>query len=137
MFDRRQFLKLLGILPFAPAFTLLSTQPVTPAAERTIDLVDFHIAGFQYHQGTKARVMTLLTTGTVVSLVREPGNPYDDKAIAIVTLGGAHIGYIPRDLNRIPAAMLDQQIPLRATITAITPEAPAWERVRVAVRQVI
>jgi len=137
MFERRQFLKMLGLVPLSPLVPLLGKRPVSPPAERTIDLVDFHVAGFQYHAGMKTHVMASLTTGTEVALVREPGNPYDDKAIAIVTRGGARIGYVPRDLNRIPAALLDQQIPLRATITAIVPDAPTWERVRVTVRQVV
>ena len=47
------------------------------------------------------------------------------------------IGYLPRSLNHIPAAMLDQHVRLRTCISAIGPDAPTWERVRVVVRQVV
>lgn len=137
MFDRRQFLKILGLVPFAPVFPLLDKRAVTPVNERTIDMFDFHIAGFQYHAGMKPPVMATLLVGTELLLAREPDNPHDGKAIALLSRGGDRLGYVPRDLNRIPAALLDRQTPLRVVITAVIPEAPTWERVRVVMRQVV
>lgn len=133
MLGRRLFLKILGFAPFAA----LGVRAQTALAdERTIDLVEFSVAGFQYHDGMKSHVMASLAVGTELRLVREPGNRYDDKAIALYSASGAMIGYIPRDVNSIPAALLDQKVHLRPSICAIDPKAPTWERVRVVLRLV-
>lgn len=82
-------------------------------------------------------VISSLTIGTELLLVREPGNRYDDKAIGLRLPSGAMIGYVPRDLNIVPSALLDQKVRLRACISTVTLEAPTWERVRVVLRQVV
>lgn len=133
MIGRRIFLKMLAVAPFA---ALADKAVEARSKERTIDLAEFSVAGFQYHDGMKSRVMASLAVGTELRLVREPGNRYDDKAIALHSASGAMIGYIPRDLNIIPAALLDQNVRLRTFISALTPEAPTWERVRAVLRQV-
>lgn len=134
MINRRLFLKMLGLSPFA---ALSGRVQAARAEERTVDLVEFYVAGFQYHEGMKQKVSTSLSVGTRLLLAREPGNRYDDKAIALRLPSGAMIGYLPRDLNTVPAALLDQKVPLQAVITAVQPAAPTWERVRVVVRQVV
>lgn len=134
MFERRQFLKMLGFIPLAPfAGKIVDAR----ASERAIDMFDFHVAGFQYHAGMQPPIMATLLAGTELALVREPENPHDGRAIALVSRGGARIGYVPRLMNRIPADLLDWQVPLRAVITEVTPEARTWERVRVVLRQVM
>jgi len=134
MIGRRIFLKMLAVAPFAA----LADKAVEARSEkRTVDLAEFPVAGFQYHDGMKSHVMASLAVGTELRLVREPGNRYDDKAIALHSATGAMIGYIPRDLNSIPAAMLDQNVRLQTSISSVTPDAATWERVRVVVRQVV
>lgn len=134
MIARRLFLQMMGLAPFAVlAGKAVEAQP----EERTIDLAEFPVAGFQYHDGMKPHIMASLAVGAELQLVREPGNHYDDKAIALRSSSGAMIGYIPRNLNMIPAAMLDQKVRLRTSISAIAPDAPTWERVLVVVRQVV
>ncbi len=134
MIARRLFLKMLGL---APITALVGKVHSVEAKENTVDLAEFFIAGFQYHEGMKPMVISSLTTGTELLLVREPGNRYDDKAIALKLPSGAMIGYVPRDLNIVPAALLDQKVRLRACISTVTLEAPTWERVRVLLRQVV
>lgn len=134
MNGRRLFLKMLGVAPFA---VLVGKVQKAQAEERMVDLVEFYVAGFQYHEGMKRQVSASLSVGTHLLLAREPGNQYDDKAIALKLPTGAMIGYLPRDLNTVPAALLDQKVPLQAVITAVQPEAPTWERVQVVVRQVV
>ena len=137
MFDRRQFLKTLGLVPLSPLVPLLGKSAATPGIERTIDMFDFHVAGFQYHAGMQPRVMATLLAETELAVVREPENPHDDRAIALLSRSGARIGYVPRLMNRIPADLLDRQVPLRAVITEVNPDARTWERVRVVLRQVV
>jgi hypothetical protein len=127
------FLKILGLAPFA---ALAGKIQASQVEERTVDLAEFHIAGFQYHDGMKRHVSASLNVGAQLLLARESGNRYDDKAISLRLPNGAMIGYVPRELNTIPTALLDQNVRLQAFITALTPEAQTWERVRVVLRQV-
>ena len=43
----------------------------------------------------------------VVSLVREPDNPYDSNAILVVCEDGSNLGYVPRTLAKDLAPLLD------------------------------
>jgi hypothetical protein len=42
------------------------------------------------------RAIGRCSTGDAVQIVHEPDNPYDDCALAVVTMDGETIGYIPR-----------------------------------------
>jgi hypothetical protein len=100
---------------------------VSPAA---YELERFHIAGFQFHEGPE--LIEHLEPGCELSLVREPKNPHDQRAVALYS-GDAHIGYVPRDRNRTIARMLDQGAPLFCRITDVDPEEDPWRAVEVAV----
>ena len=63
----------------------------------------FHIAGFQYHEG--ATVLGKLKPGKKLTLVAEPDNPYDPNAVRIERKG-VHLGYIPRACNSLLARMM-------------------------------
>lgn len=60
--------------------------------------------------------------------MREPDNPYDELAIAVLAGDGRKLGYLLRSCKEIHAALADQSVPLRACITALEPQAPPWER---------
>jgi hypothetical protein len=102
-------------------------QPVTLVA---YELERFHIAGFQFHEGPE--LIEHLEPGCELSLVREPKNPHDQRAVALY-FGGVHIGYVPRDRNRTIARMLDQGAPLICRITDVDPEEDPWRAVEVAI----
>lgn len=55
----------------------------------------FRIAGVTF-EGRQAAVAGL-TPGQALRLVREPDNPADPAAVAVETLPGARLGYVPRD----------------------------------------
>ena len=130
MIGRRDFFKVLGLAALIPA------APLKPAsAGRRIDLLEVHIAGFQYHEGMSAGVFSMLKRGGELCLRREPDNPYDPFAIAMETQAGNKLGYLPRRINGIPAAILDQGVTTRAEIVGIDALAPPWERVLVRVWQ--
>ena len=59
-------------------------------------LIDFHIAGFAYHEGLS--VIENLRLGTKVDLRFEPDCPYDPEAVAIY-YKDTKIGYVPREHN--------------------------------------
>lgn len=48
-----------------------------------------------------------IESGDILYLVREPDNPYDDKAILVTAEDGYVLGYLPRVDNLLPATLLD------------------------------
>ena len=74
-------------------------------------------AGLRYHKA-KA-VWDELQVGDRLSLVREPDNPYDAKAVRI-EWNGHKLGYIPRTENQAVARQIDRGNPLQARITKLT-----------------
>ncbi len=69
-------------------------------------LMQTRIAGTMYHDlGEKS---IALGFWDYVELRREPENPYDARAVALLTVEGEKLGYIPRDRNQEIAALLDR-----------------------------
>ncbi|GCF94834.1 restriction endonuclease [Enterococcus florum] len=64
--------------------------------ERSRHLVDFHLAGFAYHDGLE--VIEKLTLGKSVTLAAEPDNPHDPYAVAVF-FRGYKLGYVPSGKN--------------------------------------
>lgn len=58
----------------------------------------FTIAGFTYYDGAEA--FEQLKIGSLVTLELEEDNAYDPRAVKIM-FGEYHLGYIPRNSNRI------------------------------------
>lgn len=96
-------------------------------------LASVFIAGFRFHHGMHPKVLGSMEPGDMLVLGREPGNPYDEFAVAIYTAGGARLGYLPRGMNEPIALMIDQDVELHAVITMVDPEAEPWKRVRIVV----
>ena len=59
------------------------------------------LRGHCYHDGP--HVMDQLRVGDGLQLVREPENDFDEHAVA-VHWKGAHLGYLPREHNRVVAS---------------------------------
>ena len=88
------------------------------------------MAGFQYHKGE--RVWSTLREGDPLTLVREPANPYDRRAVRI-DWQGQKLGYVPRTENVTVAQMLDRGERLEAVISRLQSSGGPWERLRVAI----
>jgi hypothetical protein len=98
---------------------------------QTIALLHCEIAGTGHHcdDTTGAK----LAQTPILALVREPTNPHDADAIAVV-MSGKKVGYIPRQHNQVLARLLDAGKCLRARIEGdIDDEAAPWYRARVVV----
>lgn len=67
--------------------------------------------------GTRQAVLSQLCIGDPVSVVPEPHNQFDPNAIAVVTLQGEHIGYLPRDTAKYFASIL--QGPRTGTLASL------------------
>jgi hypothetical protein len=64
--------------------------------ERSRNLLDCHIAGFNYYDGIE--VIDQLKLGTSVTLKAEADNPHDSEAVAIY-FKEVKLGYIPQYKN--------------------------------------
>lgn len=88
---------------------------------------DSPLAGFQFHAG-KA-VWKSLRVGDELTLVREPDNRYDPRAVR-VDWQGHKLGYVPRRENADVARLMDRGAPLAARISRLATSRNPWERVR-------
>ena len=128
---RRSFL---GALLAAPWVLLLGARwaEARPAKSQAVPLCRCFVAGFQYHQGRT--VLPELVEGQSLVLQREPANPHDLLAIAVHTATGRKLGYLPRQLNEIPAFLMDSGRSMAAVITSVARDAPPWEMVELEIR---
>ncbi len=76
-------------------------------------LFDFCIAGGYYHG--LAEVLDALRPGVRLALEREPDNPHDANAVAVLWQG-RRVGYVPREANPEVARMMDRGVPVRAVV---------------------
>lgn len=64
------------------------------------------IVGGQYHPGALERARKLKARERLV-LMREPTNPHDKNAVAVMTEDGLKLGYVPRTDSPAVAKVLD------------------------------
>jgi len=94
-----------------------------PFQEREIELLTTYIAGMEHHNsGEDARA---LPAEGELRLLREPANPHDDRAIAILWQGRC-IGYVPRRKNEVLTALMDAGKTLSARLLSSRPKHPEW-----------
>lgn len=124
--SRRLFLEriaaLIGISVAAPV--------ARAAAPRKVELQRSPVAGFQYHQGEA--IWPLLMVGASLSLVREPGNAHDPRAVR-VDWQGQKLGYVPRIDNAAASHLLDAGHVLHAEIITLRDSDNPWDRVGFAI----
>ena len=90
-------------------------------------LQDSPLAGFQYHAGRT--LWPQMQVGDALTLIREPDNPHDAKAVR-VEWQGHKIGYVPRRENADVARFMDGGQKLVARISRLTEVRDPWSRVR-------
>lgn len=73
-----------------------------------------------------------LAQGDRLSFVREPRNLHDANAIEVNAPGGERVGYVPCELNPIPARLMDAGKLLYGEVTGIELR-HAWWRIRMRV----
>lgn len=84
------------------------------------------LAGFQFHEG-KA-LWSRMQAGDVLTLVREPDNAYDPRAVR-VEWQGHKLGYVPRKENEAVARQMDRGNRLEARIVRLKKHRDPWKRV--------
>lgn len=86
------------------------------------------LAGSQYY--ALDRLVEQMQVGDPVTLVREPGNRHDVKAIR-VEWRGQQIGYVPRAENAEVAAAMDRGERVSARIARLRHDRNPWRRVEI------
>lgn len=123
---RSDFLHRLIVVAGFGSFNLQTLIP-----KRKIYLQQFFVAGFRHYMGMD--LLPYMQVGDLLELRREPENLYDDCAIAL-HWQQEKIGYVPYELNEIPAKLLDAKaLPLLGMITHLNSEVKPWENVAVAI----
>lgn len=102
-------------------------QPLHAQIAAHILLQDSPLAGFQYHAGKK--LWPRMQVGDALTLIREPDNVYDAKAVR-VEWQGHKIGYVPRRENADVARFMDGGQALVARINRLAEVRDPWSRVR-------
>ena len=114
--------------------TLVGLGAVIPQAQaagsRRIELQRSPVAGFQYHRGES--VWSNLRAGDGVTLVREPNNAFDPRAVRI-DWHGNKLGYVPRTDNAAVSHLLDHGHGVSAEIVSLKESDNPWDRIDFAV----
>lgn len=88
------------------------------------------LAGFQYYTGQVH--WEAMQVGDALTLVREPDNPHDSRAVRL-EWRGEKLGYLPRAENRSVAEELDRGGRVEARIAALREHRNPWKRVLIEV----
>ncbi|HWR76655.1 MAG TPA: HIRAN domain-containing protein [Thiobacillus sp.] len=106
---------------------LMWVQPLHAEIAAHILLQDSPLVGFQYHAGKT--LWPQMQVGDALTLIREPHNPHDAKAVR-VEWRGHKIGYVPRRENADVARFMDGGQTLVARIARLAEVRDPWSRVR-------
>ena len=90
-------------------------QGSTPRRKTTILILETYVTGLYYYDFEKVR--NWLPVGEELILRREPENPYDERAIEVLTVSGTKLGYVPRARNSGIAKLLDAGRSVIARVT--------------------
>lgn len=92
-------------------------------------ITDFNVAGMRYWDG--ALVLDELKVGANLTMIVEENNPHDPDAVAIYWKD-TKIGYVPRDLNWLPALLLrfGHRDVLECRILKVNKEADTWKQLQ-------
>jgi hypothetical protein len=88
------------------------------------------LAGFRHHAAPT--LWPALRRQALLTLAREPDNPHDPNAVALLWRG-QKLGYLPRGENLVAARLLDRQRRLSARIDGLLERAEHNRRIRLAI----
>jgi HIRAN domain-containing protein len=112
---------LVALLAFAGVSQAWADEPGT-----RILVQNSPLAGFQFHEGKQ--LWKELKVGDALTLVREPDNPHDPRAVR-VDWNGHVLGYVPRAENEAVARQLDRGNRLEARIVRMNKSRDPWKRI--------
>ena len=112
------------LIVFCAALACAALQAAQPSTRILVQ--SSPVAGFQFHEGKQ--VWDQLKVGDALTLVREPANPHDARAVR-VEWNGHMLGYVPRAENDAVARQLDRGNKLEARIVRLTKHRDPWKRI--------
>lgn len=101
-----------------------------PAAEVRVLVQSSPLAGFRYYAGEDLWMQ--MREGDRLTLVREPDNPHDAKAVR-VEWRGQKLGYLPRRENAAVAGAMDGGEAVDARIAKLRRHRNPWQRLLIEV----
>lgn len=101
-----------------------------PAAEVRVLVQSSPLAGFRYYAGED--LWAQMREGDRLTLVREPDNPHDAKAVR-VEWRGQKLGYLPRRENAVVAGAMDGGEAVDARIAKLRRHRNPWQRLLIEV----
>lgn len=108
------------------SFCLCLLMPTAWAGTAHLLVQSSPLAGSQYYRLDELRPE--MKVGDALTLVREPDNRHDAKAIR-VEWRGHKLGYVPRAENRAVAAAMDAGERVSARISRLKDHPNPWKRV--------
>lgn len=126
---RRTFLQTFTTLLSGIALPEIPQTKWIPIPWKTLQISP--VAGFQYYRGEA--LWSQLQEGQMLKLVREPNNPYDNRAVRI-DWQEYQLGYNPRMDNTAISQLLDRKKKMSALIIGLKRSNNPWERIMVEVR---
>ena len=112
--------------PWVVALLLAVAAQVHAQTSARILVQSSPLAGFQFHEG-KA-LWDRMNPGDALTLVREPDNAYDPRAVR-VDWQGHKLGYVPRKENEAVARQMDRGNLLEARIVKLQKHRDPWKRI--------
>ena len=112
------------------AFLLGLVATAVIAADVRVLVQSSPLAGFRYYAGEE--LWSQMREGDRLTLVREPNNPHDAKAVRI-EWRGQKLGYLPRAENAAVAGAMDGGEAVDARIAKLRRHRNAWQRVLIEV----
>jgi hypothetical protein len=85
---------------------------------QTVNVTVSVVAGVMYHSTTQR--LSKISELDELPLEREPGNPWDSRAIRVIH-DGALLGYVPKEFAQIFAPLMDAKMPLQACVDEVIP----------------
>ena len=115
-----------ALLAWAIALLLLGPAELPAQASARILVQNSQLAGFQFHEGKS--LWSRMQVGDALTLVREPDNAYDPRAVR-VEWQGHKLGYVPRKETEAVARQLDRGSKLEARIVRLQKHRDPWKRI--------
>ena len=79
---------------------------VVPNPAIGIYMGEFYVIGTNFIENM-SEIMQGMKINDTIKIISETSNPYDTRAVKVLTKGNVKIGYIPKNKNHFPSAMLE------------------------------
>jgi len=93
--------------------------------------LDFFVAGWRYYNGDQ--VIDQLRVGDSVEFSLDPQNDYDHKAVAVMSVNGDELGFIPAFYSGWIFEIIEKDCIYQATVEAIHPQAVPHRKVCISI----